>query len=138
MPAYDRYHDEVRHALEKDGWTITDDPYTIDYKDVTVYADLGAEKFLAAEQGNRKIVVEIKSFVKKSLIQDLKDMLGSYDMYAGFLEVVDPERQLYMAISKVIYESFFAREAIQLIVKRYDLPFIIVDLTTQEIVKWTK
>ncbi len=76
MPDYDKYHNEVRHALEKDGWTITDDPYTIDYKDATVYADLGAERLIAAEQGRRKIVVEIKSFIKKSLIQDLKEMLG--------------------------------------------------------------
>jgi hypothetical protein len=26
MPARDRYHDQVKNALTKDGWTITDDP----------------------------------------------------------------------------------------------------------------
>ncbi len=26
MPARDIYHDTVRNALEKDGWTITHDP----------------------------------------------------------------------------------------------------------------
>jgi hypothetical protein len=29
MPAKDVYHDAVRNALVKDGWTITADPYPI-------------------------------------------------------------------------------------------------------------
>jgi hypothetical protein len=31
MPAKDIYHDHVKEALEKDGWTITDDPYKLEY-----------------------------------------------------------------------------------------------------------
>ncbi len=33
MPAKDTYHDAVRHALVKDGWTITHDPFTISWDD---------------------------------------------------------------------------------------------------------
>jgi XisH protein len=29
MPALDLLHDPVRHALEKDGWTITHHPLTL-------------------------------------------------------------------------------------------------------------
>ncbi|HAX76056.1 MAG TPA: fatty-acid synthase [Cyanobacteria bacterium UBA11372] len=29
MPAKDLYHDTVRTALIKDGWTITDDPFKL-------------------------------------------------------------------------------------------------------------
>ena len=29
MPARDIYHDCVRNALKKDGWTITHDPLTL-------------------------------------------------------------------------------------------------------------
>ncbi|MGD2183210.1 element excision factor XisH family protein [Lusitaniella coriacea LEGE 07167] len=29
MPAKDTYHDAVKNALIKDGWTITADPYYI-------------------------------------------------------------------------------------------------------------
>jgi hypothetical protein len=29
MPKYDIYHKPVTHALSKDGWTITDDPYVL-------------------------------------------------------------------------------------------------------------
>ncbi|MHC5718253.1 MAG: element excision factor XisH family protein, partial [Nostoc sp.] len=48
MPAKDIYHNEVKNALIKDGWTITDDPYFIKYEDAELYADLAAEKPIAA------------------------------------------------------------------------------------------
>jgi hypothetical protein len=76
MPARDVYHDAVKNALVKDGWTITADPYFIKYEDAELYADLAAEKPLAAERHEQKIVVEIKSFVGRSLIYDFHSALG--------------------------------------------------------------
>jgi len=43
MPKLDIIHDAVRNALIKDGWVITYDPYIIQYRKTTLYADLGAE-----------------------------------------------------------------------------------------------
>lgn len=60
MSARDIYHDPVRAALEKDGWTITDDPFTIEFDETNVFADLAAEKLLSAWKANHRIVVEIK------------------------------------------------------------------------------
>jgi hypothetical protein len=40
MPAKDSIHDAVKTALIKDGWTITDDPLTLDYRGVQVFVDL--------------------------------------------------------------------------------------------------
>jgi hypothetical protein len=54
MPAKDRYHKAVRHALESDGWTITADPLTLRVGTRDLYVDLGAEKLLAAERGSEK------------------------------------------------------------------------------------
>jgi hypothetical protein len=34
MPAKDIYHEEVKNALIKDGWTITDDPYIIKKEEI--------------------------------------------------------------------------------------------------------
>lgn len=31
MPAKDLYHDTVKRALMKDGWTVTHDPYTLSF-----------------------------------------------------------------------------------------------------------
>lgn len=79
---------------------VTDDQYTIAYAEFTIYADRAAERILAAERGTQKIAVEIKSFVRRSAVQDVKDALGSYEMYQVFLAEVEPERKLYLAISE--------------------------------------
>ncbi|MFN7527862.1 MAG: element excision factor XisH family protein, partial [Dolichospermum sp.] len=50
MPAKDIYHDVVKNALIKDGWTITADPYYIIYGKLRLVADLGAERPLSAQK----------------------------------------------------------------------------------------
>ena len=69
--AKDTIHQAVKNALTKDGWTVTDDPFHIKYKDLELQADLGAERPIAAIKAGRKIAVEIKSFVGRSLISEL-------------------------------------------------------------------
>ena len=44
----------------------------IKYKDAELFADLSAEKPIAAEQNGRKIVVEIKSFLSPSPMRDFE------------------------------------------------------------------
>lgn len=64
MAAKDLIHNAVKQALIKDGWTVTDDPYTLAYaEDVTVFVDLGAERLIAAQRDLDKIAVEIKPLV---------------------------------------------------------------------------
>ena len=40
--ARDKYHSVVRAALEKAGWTITDDPFVINVGTTDLQIDLGA------------------------------------------------------------------------------------------------
>jgi hypothetical protein len=54
MSARDKYHDAVRNALIKDGWTITYDPYTLSVGMRDVYINLGAEQVIAAEKRSRE------------------------------------------------------------------------------------
>ncbi len=60
--ARDKFHNEVRIALEKEGWIITHDPYKIMIGRRKGYIDLGAE-IIGAEKDNLRIAVEIKSFI---------------------------------------------------------------------------
>jgi len=138
MPAKDTIHDAVKNALIKDGWKITHDPYTIKYEEVTAYADLGAEFIFAAEKESCKIVVEVKSFINPSPLTDLKVALGQYEIYKDFLEVTEPKRQLYLSVSTETFNEIFEKNAYQFIIKRHQLPFIVVNVETEEIVKWTK
>lgn len=79
--AKDKFHDAVRRALEKEGWIITDDPYSFSVGNVDFRIDLGAEKLIAAEKSGEKIVVEIKSFIRQSPVTALHEAVGKYDLY---------------------------------------------------------
>lgn len=136
MPKLDIIHNAVRNALIKDDWVITDDPYVIQYRKTTLYADLGAEQPMAVERYGQKLVVEVKSFIGASKIQDLKEALGQYDIYRYLLEEIAPDRKLYVAVSTVAYKSFFKQDVIQLILNKHQLPLIVVDIEMEEIRQW--
>lgn len=136
MPKLDIIHNSVKNALIKDSWLITDDPYVIQYRRTTLYADLGAERPIAVERNGQKLVVEVKSFIGASKIQDLKEALGQYDIYRYLLEETAPDRKLYIAISKVAYNTFFTQDVTQLILNKHQLPIIVVNIETEEIMQW--
>jgi hypothetical protein len=136
MPKLDIIHNAVKNALIKDGWLITDDPYVIQYRKTVLYADLGAERPIAAERDGQKLVVEVKSFIGASKIQDLKEALGQYDIYRYLLEETAPDRKLYIAISNVAYNTFFTQDVTQLVLNKHQLPIIVVDIGTEEIMQW--
>ena len=117
MPAKDIYHDSVKNALTKDGWTITHDPLRLQWGPKDLYVDLGAEHLLAAAQGERKIAVEIKSFVGPSLVADLEQALGQYILYHDIMAHTEPDRALYLALRRTIFLDLFTQVA------RKALPF---------------
>lgn len=136
MPAKDKYHDAVKNALIKDGWTITADPYFIRYEDAELYADLAAEKPIAAERQGQKIVVEIKSFVGKSLMYDFHHALGQYIVYRNLIQLTEPEYTLYLAIDDIVYEEFFKRKSVQAVITQNHLLLIVVDPKKEKIQQW--
>lgn len=136
MPARDLYHDAVKQALIKDGWQIVADPYIIKYEDAELYADLAAEKPIAAERQGQHIVVEIKSFIGRSLMYDFHGALGQYIVYRNLIQLTEPNHTLYLAIDDLVYEDFFQRPSIQAVVERTQLLLIVVDIQQEVIRQW--
>ena len=134
--AKDIYHNTVRIALEKDGWTITADPLTLSVGKRSTYIDLGAEKLFGAEKDGQYIAVEVKSFISPSPIKDLEQALGQYIMYSQVLERQKPNWLLYLAISDSVFFDFFSEELPQLIMELNNLKVIVFDPDIVEIVKW--
>ncbi|MEA5497145.1 element excision factor XisH family protein [Limnoraphis robusta Tam1] len=85
MPALDLYHNAVKTALIKENWTITHEPLHLRWGTKDMYVDLGAKQLLAAELEDRKIAVEIKSFMGYSDIEDLRNAVGQFVMYRAVL-----------------------------------------------------
>jgi XisH protein len=66
--ARDLFHENVKEALIKEGWLITNDPLSFKIGNVQVQIDLGAERLIAAERGSDKIAIEIKTFGGASFV----------------------------------------------------------------------
>ncbi len=80
--AKDIFHNNVKEALIKDGWTITHDPLRLlKREEGGLETDLGAEKLIVAEKGLTKIAVEVKSFQNPSPINDFHTAFGQYQTY---------------------------------------------------------
>ncbi len=140
MSAKDMYHDQFVRALQKDGWTITHDPLIIGVGKTDLLIDLGAERMLAAEREGEQIAVEIKSFIKLSVIHDLKEAVGQFILYAGAL-AESPEnvgRVLYLAIREETYEAVFEEAIGQMLLRHTHLPLIVFNASREEITQWEK
>ncbi|MEO0924892.1 MAG: XisH family protein [Cyanobacteria bacterium J06643_13] len=136
MPAKDIYHDLVKTALQKEGWTITHDPYRLSSGGTELFIDLGAEKLIAAEKEGTKIAVEIKSFLSASKISDFYNALGQFLTYRIGLEAEEPERILYLAIPKAVNDELFSLKLIETAVKQYQIRSIVYEIKTGVITKW--
>jgi len=136
VPTKDIYHDNVKKALIKDQWTITHDSLTLKVGKKDMFVDLGAEKILAAQKQDRKIAVEIKSFIGASEIEDLRNALGQYILYENALELVEPDRVLYLAIRELIFYDLFEEIIGRYLLEKRLLKIVVFDPDSEVIVKW--
>jgi hypothetical protein len=138
MPERDLFHDVVKTALQKDGWTITHDPLYLRLGIIQMFIDLGAEKVIAAEKAGRKIAVEIKGFTSLSLVNEFHTALGQFINYREALNEEQPERVLYLAVPEDIYATFFALSFVHDVIQRYDVKLIAYNVQKEEIMRWTE
>ena len=136
MPARDSSHEAVKQAVINDGWVITDDPYVISYGDRFLFIDLGASRFIGICRGDQHIAIEIKQFKGQSQVTDLEQAIGQYLLYKILLNQVDPDRDLYLAISETTYNDIFREPIGQLASAEIPLKLLIINIEHQEIIQW--
>jgi hypothetical protein len=135
MPARDRHHNAVRHALEADGWTITDDPLTLRIGSRDLYVDLGAQRLLAAERGQEKIAVEIKVLSGLSPVANLEQAIGQFVLYSDALETLGSDRVLYLALPNSAMDIL--DEPIgMMILRKKRLRIVVFDAREERILSW--
>ncbi len=137
MPAKDIYHNAAKNALQKDGWTITHDPYRIKLsKGRNLFVDMGAERLIAAERGVEKIAIEVKSFRSASDMKDLEDAVGQFVVYEHLLTRYDPNRILYLAVPDNVRASIFEEEAGAVLIEDRVIRLFTFNPNQEVIVQW--
>lgn len=136
MPRRDLFHAAVKNALVKDGWTITHDPYTLPFGTTNVYVDLGAEAPFGAERAGRKIAVEVKGFRSPSPVADLEGALGQFVLYRALLKREEPDRALYLAVSRATYSAVFRESDARDLIPELQLRLVEIDPTQEMVTRW--
>lgn len=138
MPQRDIYHNVVKNALIKDGWTITHDPFVLPFGLHNLYVDLGAEQMLAAEKVGERIAVEVKSFVGRSEVEDLEGALGQYLLYRSLLKRQFQEHTLYLAVTRRALEGILSTELGRVVREDYALKLIVFNPEQEVIEQWLR
>lgn len=136
MAQKDRFHDAVRNALLKEGWTITHDPLYLDFDSARVQIDLAAERLLAAQRGSEQIAIEVKSFLAASTIYEFHLAVGQCMSYRIALRTQEPERQLYLAIPVFTYEEFFRRPLAKETLQEARIKLLVYEPKEETVVQW--
>ncbi|GAB4021902.1 hypothetical protein GCM10028808_68070 [Spirosoma migulaei] len=134
--ARDLFHQLVREALEADAWTITHDPFVLKSGGLRMEVDLAAEQVFAAERGTEQVVIEVKSFIGKSKLNDFYEAKGQYDVYRRGLRKEGIQRKLYLAIDVDIFESFFQKALIAETLEEELISLVVYNVQTRRIVQW--
>lgn len=71
-----------------------------------------------------------------SVVSDFHTALGQFLNYRDALEIIEPDRRLYLAVRVPIYETFFQRRFIVAALGRYQLRLMIYDVQQEVIVQW--
>lgn len=127
-------------ALEKDGWTITDDPLTLPFNDTILLIDIGAESTIGAERDGERIAVEIKSFLRPSEVQDLRDAVGQYFLYGDTLAdtPAEADRKLYLTVRDETYRDVLSKPQTAKFLRNRQVRLIVFDPEQEVITQWIK
>ena len=135
--AKDIFHEIVKEALIKDGWTVTHDPLTLlNRAEGGISTDLGAEKLIVAEKGLTKIAVEVKSFLNPSMIHDFLKANGQYTGYRTVIKKRQMNRIIYLAVPFFAYDKLIVYEFVRDIIADSSIKFILFDHINKVITEW--
>ncbi len=135
MPAVDQCHEQVKRALQKDGWHITADPFPLFLTYRAAYIDLEATKGVNGTQ-EQIILVEVKCFAEgQAPTTQLYTAIGQYIVYRAMLAEEDINTSLFLSVPEATFDMVFD-DVIKRVVGENAIRIVIVDLESEQIVRW--
>ncbi len=137
MSAKNIYHDAVVDALKDDGWTITHDPLSLKVGERDLFVDLAAERpVIGAEKGKEKIAVEVQTFANPSEVRNLQEALGQYLLYRVILSRQQPDRPLFLGVSREVYDGILSEPLGQIVLTDLNVRVLVFDRTSRKVFQW--
>lgn len=136
--ARDKFHYNVVAALEKEGWEITDDPFTLVIGKKKGEIDIGAERLIGAKREKELILVEVKSFLTQSNFYEFHKALGQYRNYLRMIRILDVNRTLFLAIPDDAFDDLLTDEFGQMTIEEEGLKIIVYSVLENKILQWIK
>lgn len=99
---------------------------------------MGAEQIIGAERGGERIAVEVKSFLRDSLVNEFHTALGQYLDYETNLPYQEPDRQVFLAIADKVLRQMLKTRAILNALERFNIRLLVFDPEKKEIVEWKR
>lgn len=76
--------------------------------------------------------------MSRSSVSDFENALGQYLLYRRLLSKIEPQAELFLAVSEATYTDFFVLKATQFIIEAEAISLFTVDLKSEEIERWIK
>jgi hypothetical protein len=133
MPAKDRYHDVVKQALLKDGWTIEDEQVKLKIGQRRLWVDLQVGR--ASEGGS--MLIEVKGLESNlSIVEALESTVGQYAVYQATLNAKRLDMPLVLAIPDSAYFGIFEEELGHAVRAFLDLKLVVFNSVSEEVLLW--
>ena len=102
----------------------------------TAISNSGEGQLIGAELAGCRIVIEVKEFRSRSVISDLEQAIGQYSLYQLLLNKVDPEREIFLAISSKTYNEIFNEPIGKVVIRDLPLKLVVINLELSEVEQW--
>jgi XisH protein len=133
MPALDTCHEQVVHALENDGWTVSPDMFVLRLdRQHRFYIDLEAIGF----DNQTIMVIEVKCFENPAAeTTELYGAIGQYLVYRNLLREHGIQLPLYLAVPLHAYAGVISRMALSVMAQN-DVKMIVIDIEREAVIQW--
>lgn len=133
MPAKDRYHDTVKRALVKDGWTVVREQVLFIIADRHVWIDMEASR----TPGEHRILIEVKGLEGPSHVEALMEAIGQYVVYRAVIDEAGGQNiPLYLAVTESAYQSILSEQIGVVVRRQAQVKLFVFDPDSEEVRLW--